>query len=329
MAQFTIYSNTDGSAPAVSGTAGSLVALLDACLVNGYGAKAAAGWTKPFTGTNKAAFRQGAGSNQMYLRVQDDAPGAGGAQEARITGYESMTSVDAGTNPFPSAAQGVGGIAMLVARKSTTSDGTARDWIVAADSRTAYVFIKSQVAAGVAHTFFPFAFGEFYSFKPDADPYRVFIQGRNQENSSAGLSSDITRSESAPGNATAGHYMPRAHTGTYGPIQLSKTSDILKNASTGAGSGVIPYTNQPDGKIYVAPYWLSNTVTAPAKGLFGRMRGIWLFLHPAASVNHGDTFSGAAGGLLDGKTFLIIKTLATDTAFGVAVLETSDTIETN
>ena len=36
MAQFQIYKSGDPGAPSLSGTVGSLVALLDACLVNGY-----------------------------------------------------------------------------------------------------------------------------------------------------------------------------------------------------------------------------------------------------------------------------------------------------
>ncbi len=37
MAQFTVYKNTDGSAPTLNGTTDSLCALLRACLVDGYG----------------------------------------------------------------------------------------------------------------------------------------------------------------------------------------------------------------------------------------------------------------------------------------------------
>ena len=65
----TIYRSSDAGAPSLTGAAGSLIALLDACLRTGYGTKAGAGWTKPFTGTNIAAFRQGAGGNGRYLRV--------------------------------------------------------------------------------------------------------------------------------------------------------------------------------------------------------------------------------------------------------------------
>ena len=50
-----IYKSTDSGAPTLTGQAFSLISLLLACLVDGYGSKAAAGWTKPYTGTNLAS----------------------------------------------------------------------------------------------------------------------------------------------------------------------------------------------------------------------------------------------------------------------------------
>src|SRR5574342_915592 len=141
MAQFIVYRSSDASAPVLTGQVGSLISLLDACLVTGYGVKPGAGWSKPYTGTNKAAFQNGFGSVQMLLRVDDNGPVT--AREARITGYETMSDVDTGVNPFPTAAQGVGGIAMLVARKSATADATGRDWIIVADERTMYAFVQT------------------------------------------------------------------------------------------------------------------------------------------------------------------------------------------
>lgn len=400
MARLIIFRNTDGGAPALSGTAGDLVNVLDKCLVTGYSgsvtsitrsggtatvttpvahnlltgqsviisganetdyngtftvtvltnvtfsytipgtpstpatgtllfSRGNAGWTKPFTGTNKAAFKQGAGSNGMYLRVQDDAPGAGGAKEARITGYEVMTTIDAGTNPFPSAAQGVGGIAMLVARKSTTADATARDWLIAADARTFYMLVKSEVAVAAAGNQLTFGFGEFYSFKLN-DSYRVLIIGRDTENNAGANQDFLFRADGLISTATGAHFMPRGHNGTYGPIQLSKTGDMVKNNSTGGPNGVIPYTNPEDGGLYLSPYWLSNPTTAPANGLIGRMRGLYQFLHAVASVNDGDVASGGASGEFRGKTFLFSKTCTSSGAqTGTGVIETSNTLETN
>ena len=63
--QFTIYSSSDVGGPGlITGTTGSLITVLDACLVNGYSGKSAAGWTKPL-GTlsgSISAYQQGSGS---------------------------------------------------------------------------------------------------------------------------------------------------------------------------------------------------------------------------------------------------------------------------
>jgi hypothetical protein len=59
-----VYRSTDASAPVLTGQVGSLTALLDAVLVNGYGALSAAGWTIAQTTTNKRGYKQNtSGSN--------------------------------------------------------------------------------------------------------------------------------------------------------------------------------------------------------------------------------------------------------------------------
>src|SRR3990167_8837593 len=98
MAQFTIYSSADASAPVLDGQVGSLNDVLYACLVTGYGAKTGAGWTRTYddAANDTSVYRQGAGC-QFYLRVDDGGPGAAGAKEARFWGYETMSDVDTGT----------------------------------------------------------------------------------------------------------------------------------------------------------------------------------------------------------------------------------------
>src|SRR4029077_17944641 len=158
----------------LSGTAGDLVNVLDKCLVAGYGSKTGAGWSKPFTGTNAAVFRQGAG-NQMYLDVNDNSPGAATAQEARVRGYETMSAVATGTGPFPTVAQSANG---LFVRKSAAASGTARVWCVIADDRTFYLLIQSGDVAG---QWYGVAFGDYYSFVTGTDNYRTMIIARNLE----------------------------------------------------------------------------------------------------------------------------------------------------
>lgn len=324
MAQFTIYRSSDGSAPALDGTVGSLVALLDACLVNGYGAKTAAGWSKPFTGTNKAAFKLGAGTG-LYLRVQDDGPGGGGAAEARVTGYVTMSDVDTGTGPFPTAAQGLGGIvAALSVRKSSNADANVRDWILVADARTLYLFVLTTDVAGAYLTF---AFGDIYSFKSN-DAYNCLIIGGPTEVSASEFY--MGRVVTSLGSSIAGHYIARGHTQLGGSVQVGKHNDAVKTGANVGSVGVVPFTNPEDGGIYLSPLWVHDPTTVPVNGCRGRMRGLWTALHAASSLPDGTTFSGSAIGELAGKTFLAITQIRSPASnTGTLVIETSATIETN
>jgi len=92
---------------------------------------APAGWEKVYTGTNLAVYRSlDLTSTRMFLRVDDT-----NAQFARVVGYEAMTDVNTGTNPFPSTAQMSGGGYWP---KSVNSNTTAVDWQVFADSKMFY-----------------------------------------------------------------------------------------------------------------------------------------------------------------------------------------------
>lgn len=322
---FTIYRSTDASAPVLTGQVGTLVSLLDACLVTGYGSQLGAGWTKPFTGTNKAAFRQ-AGDCQHYLRIQDDGPGAGGAREARITGYESMSDVDTGTNPYPTAAQGVGGIAMVVCRKSSTADGVARPWIVVADQFTFYLLVQS---GDTADTYFSIHFGEFFAFQTN-NIYRNLIIGRTSENSGATSAEKFGSQDIAINAATPGHFIARGHTWTVGSVAIGKHGDTDKlGASAACMIGEVPFTNPEDGAVYLSPVWLHDPTTIPIQGVIGRLRGFWHFCHAVGSVNNQQTIIG--DGELTGKTFLFVRNIigSQSPTACVATFETSNTLETN
>lgn len=316
---FTIYRSTDGSAPVLTGENGKLVDLLDAVLVNGYGSKAAAGWAKSFSGTSKAAYRAPAGS-QMYLRVQDDGPGAGGAREARLTGYVTMSDVDTGTGPFPTAAQGVGGVAMLVARKSASADTTARAWIIFADARTMYVFLIPGDAAGGLRAFM---FGEFYALL-SSDAYRTMLIGRTAENTAGGSSDTLDVITTGVSSSVAGHFAARGYTGLGGSIATGVHGDAAKNGNSSLINGVVPMPNPPDGGLYLSPVWVHDSTTSPANHVRGRMRGFWQLLHPPGSVGDQETFVGT--GELSGKTFMFLKTSGQSQAY---TMEISDTLETN
>lgn len=319
MAQFTIYRSTDGSAPTLNGTVDSLRQLLKACLVDGYGAQADVGWTEAFTGTDKAAFQAGSGV-QHYFRVQDDGAGTGGAKEALIRGFETMSDVDTGTGPFPTAAQSALTSNSLIARKSTTADATARPWIIVADERTCYGFIKTGDNAAV---YMAFAFGEFYSLL-SSDNYRSLVIGRTTENSGLITVDNLDKLSTIMTATTNGHFFPRGYTQLGTSVAFGVHGDSAKSNDAASTVGVLPFPNPVDGGLFLSPVWLHDPTTAPTTNIRGRMRGFWHFLHPIASVADADTVSGV--GDLAGKTFLFIRQGGNA---GIYTIETSNTLETN
>ena len=176
----TIYRSTDSGAPSLTYAAGSFIAMLDACLRTGYGSKAGAGWTKPFTGANIAVFRQGAGGNGRYIRVWNARTGDDPAtycMTANVRGYEAMTAVSTGTNPFPTTAQSNSN--GLMVRVAYTSPRNPTGWIVRATSSwfdvlifTGYAAPRGAASAPVADSYL--SFGAFPSLK-SGDTYNDLI----------------------------------------------------------------------------------------------------------------------------------------------------------
>lgn len=303
MAQFTKYTGN------LQGANGSLITALDAALVTGQG------WTKAYSAANKAAYRAPSG-NQLYFRVQDDGPGLGGAKEARLTGYETMSDVDTGTNPFPTAAQGVGGVAMVVIRKSADA-GTNRPYKIWADARSCmgFVFTGDNAAVQMA-----FMFGEVYSALV-GDAWNSMVIGRQTENSST-ITNDRLDLFSAFNASITAHFIARSYTGlpiANGSLAVGKHGDVAKGSAS-VLIGTTTYPNPVDGGLYLSPVWIHEVSSI----VRGRMRGLWQPLHAIASFTDGDTFSGT--GDLSGKTFEVVKQGGNG---GVYMIETSNTLETN
>ena len=128
----TIYRSTDPGAPTLTNAPGNIITLLDAVLVNGYGSKPAAGWTKEFSGTNLAVYRNGASAkSRSYLRVDDTSA----SNYAQCAGYNTMSDINTGTGRFPT------GTGFQYLRKSSFM---SEEWTVIADARTVFVMVKSN-----------------------------------------------------------------------------------------------------------------------------------------------------------------------------------------
>lgn len=118
-----------------------------------------AGWTKAYTGTDLAAYRNNSTTgNGAYLRIDDT-----GTTDARAVGYLTMSNVDTGTDPFPSSTLVSGG---GYYRKSATTDATARSWVFIGDDLLFYTSIFTTTSA-----YKIVAFGDFYSFSNGSKTY--------------------------------------------------------------------------------------------------------------------------------------------------------------
>lgn len=274
-----VYRSTDTSAPVLTGGVSSLINLLDKCLVAGYGSQTAAGWSKPYTGTNKAAFRNSVadGGTGMYLRVLDDGSGTGGAREALCRAYASMSDVDTGTIETPTAAQLA---AAMVWRKSDTTDSTARAWVLVADELTFYLNIDAGTLGGSGTiSVLATGAGDIASDVP-GDAYRFFIAGKVTQNGAGNHGYGNSFFTAAPyqwwssvAPSNGGMYFARGHAGTGNPIKMGLA--LLGHYSDDPiGTTTDPYIARPSPGGSLSYYY--PAVIAGESTIRGRMRGLYL-----------------------------------------------------
>jgi len=323
---FTIYKSTDTSAPQLKGDSGSLLAVLDSCLVNGYDVKPGAGWDKPIVnGTNYGMYKINTGSSQCAYFLNDAASGS--AAEALLTGWDSITSIDnakvTGSNQFPIVTQIPFASGSVVIRKSfTTSSVTTRPWIIFADSRSVYGFVLTgDTVVEAASTYYAFGFGEYYSLKSGSiDAARCMIMGRNAASSSAVANEGMDTLSAALTTGVVGCYSNRLYSGLGNSSFLGKHGDGVKGSTTKL-VGHVPYLNSQDSGLYISPVWITDSTTGIIKG---RLRGFYQFCHTGSNLNDGQIFSGSAD--FSGRTFQVVSHSVNS---GIYFIETSDTLETS
>ena len=310
----TVYRWDDPDAPVLSNpSAGSLIGVLDACLVDGYTGKTGAGWTKAFSGTNLAAYRQGAGS-MCYLRVDDGT----GSFKVKMRGYESMTDVNTGAGEFPTTTQLANGVYAAIGTSTTAAN---KPWIVVADNKRFYLWVGASLTTAVdisTSTTWQalFFFGDIISFRP-GDTYCCQIMGSD----SAGNGRERFGLAEALASVIAGSFIERDAAQAAGAVSNGKYFDCYgANSSTIMGStACVAYPDPITGGINLSRIHVSNGATV--KGIRGRLPGVFAPLN-ALPGNNGDTFSGV--GDLAGRTFILLDCGSGNTRGRVA-LETSDT----
>jgi hypothetical protein len=145
-----VYKSTDAGAPTLTGQVGSLIAVLRACLVDGFGSNPPLGWSMPYTDGNnpplRAHFRQApkTGWGQYDLEVKDDGATSAGsdARFAEAWGWAGATGLAAGDLAFP-LRTGAG----MNTRKSATANSTARRWLLVGTDRS-FIFVAYHAQGG-------------------------------------------------------------------------------------------------------------------------------------------------------------------------------------
>lgn len=312
-----VYRSSDASAPVLRGnTPGDLINVLDKCLVTGYGSQTAAGWTKPYTGTNLAAFRQGAGSNGMYIRV-DDTSSASGNRAARVVGYEAMSDVNTGTpQSFPTSAQSSGG-GYIWTNYTSSTPANARPWIIIADEKAFYLLINNypEKTTQEYNNGFYF-FGDINTYKTGDATHTVII---TDPSVSAPWTSQsrFSASGSTLASAESSMWIARRFDQLGAPVPMGWHSDYHKMTGSFC-NGTMSYPHGPDGGLYMAPIWCHDPNSSPYN-VRGTFPGLWAHCHATTIFNHLDTFNGQ--GDLAGKTFLVYRGGSTT----AIIIETSDT----
>lgn len=348
-----VYSYLDAGAPELKGQAGSLIALLDAVLVNGYGQvgvssitlvgttatvatsaphglktgdvalisgadqveyndefvvtvtasdeytiavsgspaspatgtitsrRAPAGFTKTFSGTNKAMYRSNdLSSNRHTLRVLDDGSGNWGAREAFVFGCETAIDIDTWTGMFPrnNAATGNKGVMW---GKSSTSDATVRPWWVYSNGKIFYGFVAHGSSVNSPYDTYSrtFVFGDIVSYKA-GDIYGTYISG-NFNQSSNYDNGGFTKTYENPSSATNTSFvdgngiLARSYTGVDANAACVLLGGSVVGGAMGA-SNMLQYPSPVDNGLYVVPVVVAQSNPNVIRG---RLPGIYESLH--------------------------------------------------
>jgi hypothetical protein len=230
---------------------------------------APAGWTRPYSDTNKAVFKPSdAAATGCRLRI-DDTNAA--TRRSVVRGYVSMTDLDSGTEPFPASAS-------LYWHKST-DDATSRVWFVAADSRLFYL--------GMANNGTTYAdlhmFGDIVSYKP-GDAYHCVLTGSPSSSSDTIAGSLMVKCLYAANiYASAAISVARGYAGITGtPYPLGVYGFMIASTSSAAtltgyalpiGNNLIAYPHAVDngivfGNLFMVEYGSVYVVRGYPPGIY-------------------------------------------------------------
>ena len=290
-----VYRSTDVGAPVVTTDAG-MVDLLTSVLTgpsfdgtgNAYGSTPCAGWSRLFSGTSKSVVIPPASViTRRPYRISIKSSGY-----LRLIGYDTMSSVDTGADPFPPVVEAV------IIRSSP--------WIIIADERTCVVLTFNL-------TWWPCYFGEFVSVM-EVDTAAACVIGQNigSYNQTTWLVSALAEVATfgvyAVGIARNWNNEPNGIAGTvlfHCPgVMVTIYQD--PNGERMEVSGIMQGLNPVDGKLWYSPIHLYHS--RDQNCLRGRLRGLFAPLFRTDAYTDGTTFD-------DGPDLFVISRTRSD-SFG-------------
>ena len=264
--------------------------------------RAPLGYTKAFTGSNKAAYRANDPAGlRHYLRVQDDGGSSGGNRECRLWGYETMTDIDTGTGVYPTTAQSANGYYQI---KSNTTDSSQQAWCMVGDGKIFYLFVdySNPAAAGLSNsgTFYATVFGDIISYKA-GDAYASVLSACTNANSTSSAYQGLGTQMTSVGSTTtfdSSINIARDFTAVLGSRYVGLMASGL-NPGMGC-TPYIPYPHPIDNGFYINPVQVTQGLPAVIRG---RMPGLYEGMHGRA-LNNGDIVENVQG--LMGRKFMMM-----------------------
>ncbi|OWG19497.1 hypothetical protein KDK82_2992 [Delftia sp. K82] len=207
------------------------------------------GWVKVFSGTNQAVYRStDPQSYGMHLYVDDR-----DTRSTAMRGYESMSAIDVGQGPFPTAVQQAVG---LYWGKSTVASSAAVRWCLVGDTR----FFLENVAPGSSNSTTATAggsraFGDLLALRRAGDAFATALMGATSL-ADAYATPNMGALEANTTNSRI--YLPRAITGLGGAV-VPRYSSFIGSSTSGADSFLGNFPSDVDGELKLTRTFVDNT----------------------------------------------------------------------
>ena len=239
------------------------------------------GWEKVFTGTNKAVYRSlDVFSERKYLRMsQTD------YRYVTVRAYETMSTVDVGTNPMPTVAEYSDALCLWWLNSSNNS--TPLRWCLVTDGTRMYHYVEMNSTSPTYAGGYVHMFGPIKSRPEIVDTFNTYLTfcAINVYAGPSGITCGANNASTGKG------FISRSYTGV--------GSHLIGNVALG-GTGITPWgayvntwgSSYPDpvcGAIITSPVYAVTGSTAAISGIRGEIPGIRIMCQTATGIfNTGD-----------------------------------------